>query len=163
MECPKTPEARGLVLTSSPLRGPLAPPFRVADETQIPAPVNDTAGNQMQAPVGEPTKEAGNPEPPSGTPSVAAGNGATNDPTPDARASADAATQRGAEETRGAPTRADAGTRNEGETPSRRKGNSKPNKVSLESHGHRKSLPKRKRRNLVPNWVGRAQQSKWFL
>ena len=138
MECPRTPEMRGHAFTSTPPRGPLAPPFRAADETQPPAPVNEKAGNQIQAPVGERTKEAGNQDAPTGTPAVVAGDGTSHDPAPDAHASADAATQRGAEETRGAPTRPDAGKQNEGETPSRRKGNSKPNKVSLESHGHRK-------------------------
>ena len=56
MECPRTPEMRGRAFTSTPPRGPLAPPFQVADETQLPAPINDAAGNPNQAPLGEPAK-----------------------------------------------------------------------------------------------------------
>ena len=147
MECPRTPEMRGRAFTSTPPRGPLAPPFQVADETQLSAPINDAAGNPNQAPLGEPAKEAGNQEAPimtpeeaGQTPSTAAGGRANNDPMPAAQANANAAAPRGAEETRGEPARHDAGRPNKRETLSRRKGDSKPNKVSLDTRTLEKKM-----------------------
>ena len=138
MECPKTPEMRGGALTTTPLRGPLAPPFRVAGEIQPRAPVTETAGDRNQAPAGEPGKEAPIPEAPismpeesRSAPRATARETTNGNPTPAAPANANSGTP-GEGETRRPPATQGAGKKNGNETPSRRKGDSRPNKVNPE-------------------------------